>query len=67
MSMQSIRQYYSVPAKRGGRLRYSGNKSATTLMEIIGSKDQYLRCRIIDGPNAGLQTLLHPTWEIEYL
>lgn len=67
MSIGYIRKTYNVPAKRGGKLRYSGDKATPVLMEIIGTKGPYLKCRIADGFNAGLETLLHPTWEIEYI
>ncbi len=67
MSMEYIRKTYKVPAKRGGEIRYTGNKSGPVLMKIIGSKGQYLKCRIIDGFYGGIEILLHPTWEIEYL
>lgn len=67
MSMEYIRKYYGVPAKRGGKLRYSGGPGAPVSAEIIGTKGAYLKCRIIEGMNSGLKTLLHPTWKIEYL
>ncbi len=57
MSLDYIRRFYGVPAKRGGRIRFQG-RGAT----IIGANSQYLRVRLDDGTRA----LLHPTWEVEY-
>ena len=67
MSMEYIRKTYGVPAKRGGIIKYTGSKNEVVLMEIIGTKGHYLRCKMCKGVNSGLKTLLHPAWEIEYL
>jgi hypothetical protein len=61
MSMEYIREYYAVPAKRGGKLKYSGGPGGPVEMEIIGSRGAYLKCRILEVLNAGLKTLVHPT------
>ncbi len=58
MTMQYIRDYYGVPAKRGMRIVVDGMPG-----EIRGARGQYLRV-LIDG-DAKL-TDCHPTWEIEY-
>jgi hypothetical protein len=58
MSMQYIRDYYRVPAKRGARLAFQGRPGT-----IVGSSHQYLRVRL-DGDTSTV--LLHPTWEVEY-
>ncbi|MQB00525.1 MAG: hypothetical protein GEU78_09580 [Actinobacteria bacterium] len=68
MSMQYIRDYYKVPAKRGGRILYTyggeliGQPGEGT---IVGAKDQYLRVRFDSDPSR-IYTL-HPTWSVEYL
>lgn len=64
MSMQYIRDYYGVPAKRGGKIRYTGILSTPREGKIVGSSGQYLRVRF-----NGVKRLmtLHPTWQIEYL
>ena len=66
MSMQYIRDAYSVPAKRGGHIKITpdGNRGITFDGIIVGSKGAYLRVRV-----EGQRRLLtyHPTWNIEYL
>ena len=62
MSMQYIRKYYGVPAKRGGRIVYTGGylpREGT----IVGSIGAHLKLRL-DGDNKA--SAFHPTWEIEY-
>ena len=63
MSMQSIRDRYGVPAKRGGRIRYTAN-GAPHDGTIVASRGDHLRIRL-----DGLKWIgnYHPTWEIEYL
>ena len=63
MSMEYIRDYYRVPAKRGGRVKYTGQanpKEGT----IVGSNGGHLKIRL-DGEEHAWT--FHPTWEIEYL
>lgn len=61
--MTWIRNTYGVPAKRGGRVEYTG-----------GGNSQFGTIRSVDGPH--LMILLdgskhampfHPTWELRYL
>lgn len=59
MSAQYVRDYYRVPAARGGRIRFDGAPGV-----IVGFRDQYLRVRLDGEP--GIDTL-HPTWRVEYL
>jgi hypothetical protein len=59
MSMAYIRDYYSVPAKRGGRIAFMGKPGT-----IVGSRSQYLRVRLDHHPDK-IDTV-HPTWEMEY-
>ena len=66
MSLEYIRENYGVPAEIGGKVVYHGGKDESVMMEITGARNQYLRCKILDGTNAGHETLLHPTWDIEY-
>lgn len=64
MTMQYIRNAYSVPAKRGGRVEYSGDKTRLRLGTITGTSAAKLRIRL-DGDNfAGCY---HPTWKLRYL
>lgn len=66
MSMAYIREHYNVPAKRGGRVRYTpdGNRYLATEGVIVGSRGAYLRIRMGDEKKAGNY---HPTWDLEYL
>lgn len=65
MSMDQIRRTYNVPAKRGGRIRFSGNIGRKPLVgTILGSDGVRLRV-LFDGES--IRRILHPTWEVEYL
>jgi hypothetical protein len=66
MSMKYIREHYGVPAKRGGRVRFTpdGNRYLAHEGVIVGARGAYLRVRMGDEQKAGTY---HPTWEIEYL
>lgn len=61
--MQYIRETYKVPAKRGARVRYTGDGHAS-LGTVLGSHGARLRVQIDGEPAA---RTFHPTWEIEYL
>jgi hypothetical protein len=63
MSMAYIRRTYKVPAKRGGRVRYTWPSPPQT-GTIVGARGPHLRIRL-DGEKHS--ELYHPTWEIEYL
>jgi hypothetical protein len=57
MSMEYVRRFYGVPAKRGGRIRFDGVEGTIT------SATHHLRARMDDGR----RVILHPTWRVEYL
>ena len=57
MTMEWVRRNYGVPAKRGGRVLFSG------LPGRILSATHYLRVRL----DTGERVILHPTWRVEYL
>lgn len=63
MSMQSIRETYGVPAKRGGRVEYTGGK-APVLGRITSALGAYLMIRL-DGRSKSFP--FHPEWELRYL
>ncbi|MFD4457675.1 hypothetical protein [Nocardia sp. NPDC058480] len=63
MSMKYVRDYYAVPAKRGGRVRYTGDKEPQ-LGTITSARQGGLLIRL-DGDKRSLP--FHPTWELEYL
>lgn len=64
MSMESIRRSRGVPAKRGGRITYTGGdqpRSGT----ILSARNGYLRIRF-DGEEKRDPSPFHPTWELTY-
>lgn len=66
MSLEFVRHSYRVPAKRGGRVRLGDGFGAGLRGRegVITSADHRLRVRL-DGDKH--TTVLHPTWELEYL
>lgn len=65
MSMARLRRYYSVPAKRGMRVRYTGEGQDNPLLGTITSaRGFHLRIRL-----DGIKTpcIFRPTWELEYI
>jgi hypothetical protein len=58
MSLDYIRKYYSVPARRGGRVAYTGERT------ICGARGSHLSIRL-DGCKHTMP--FHPTWELRYL
>ncbi len=63
ISLAYICKTYSVPAKRGGRVRYTGC-GVPKMGTIIGASGAHLNIRL-DGAKHGMP--FHPTWQIEYL
>ncbi len=63
MGIEYIRRYYGVPAKRGGRVKYTGC-GRDELGTITGTMGSHLRIRL-DGLK--ISHPFHPTWELEYL
>lgn len=57
MSLQYIRSYYGVPAKRGALIKFQG-----ITCRILSSKGATLR---VQGPTKKFN--IHPTWQVEYL
>ena len=64
MSMKYIRTMYNVPAKRGGRVRFTRTDGVIEYGTITGISDAHLRVRL-DGMKYSLYC--HPTWHMEYL
>lgn len=60
--MAQVRDYYGVPAKRGGRVLFTGLKHPVA-GRIISAREMKLWIRTNDGRRFGP---LHPTWEMEY-
>lgn len=63
MTIAWIREHYSVPAKRGGRVEYTGD-GKTKLGTICGASGAHLKIRL-DGAKTSLH--FHPTWKLRYL
>lgn len=65
MSMERIRKRYDVPAKRGMRVKYTGEgKDKPEYGTITSARGHHLNIRL-DGHK--LPYIFHPTWELEYL
>jgi len=58
VSLAYIRDYYGVPARRGGRVRFDGRDGT-----IVGAQAQYLRVRL-DGDRRPITA--HAKWRMEY-
>lgn len=65
--LEYIARYYGVPAQRGQRVRYTGDKGPKAKARegtIVRAEGAHLRIRM-DGDS--FTNLYHPTWELEYL
>lgn len=62
-SMEYVRRSYRVPAKRGGRVVYTGEGSPK-LGTIRSSSNGRLNIQL-DGETRARK--FHPTWELKYL
>lgn len=63
MSLDYIRKTYSVPARRGGRVEYTG-EGKPELGTITSAGGAHLNIRL-DGIKHTMR--FHPTWELKYL
>ena len=64
MSLEYIRSYYRVPAKRFARVEYTGGPGPPRQGKITGARGARLLIRFDDD---GKTYVFHPTWEITYL
>ena len=65
MSVAQIRESRNVPARVGGRVRYTGGADGVAREgTITGGKNGYLQIRL-DGEQHAKN--YHPTWKLEYL
>ncbi len=64
MSLEYIRSFYRVPAKRGGQVEYTGGPGPTRQGKITGARGARLLIRF-EGEKQ--PHVFHPTWEIRYL
>ena len=63
MTLAYIRKAYGVPAKRGGRVEYTG-EGRSEFGTIAGARGAHLSIRL-DGVKHTLP--FHPTWKLKYL
>lgn len=63
MSLQYIRDYYKVPAKRGCKVKYNGDGRGR-VGRITSAEGNRIRVSF-DGTR--MRYILHPTWKIDYL
>ena len=63
--MYEIRKQYGVPAKRGGKIRYTDSRGKQWVGQIRSAKGGHLRVTFSEFPKA--IATIHPTWNIEYL
>lgn len=65
MSIDHIRESRGVPAKVGGRVRYTGSADGVPREgKIVGTRGGYLLIRL-DGQKHSQS--FHPTWKLEFL
>jgi len=68
MSMKYIRDYYKVPAKRGGRIKFVDGFGGVWFGRITSARGARLRVLPDDRvPGCKTRLNLHPTWNVEYL
>lgn len=61
MSLSYIRSTYNIPAKRGARVRFTGNSDRAVTGTITGASGHLLRIRL-DGEQKSRS--YHPTWRL---
>jgi hypothetical protein len=67
VSLDYIRRAYGVPAKRGGRIRFTDARGDVFNCTIKSARGHYLRVLVDDRvPGYRGRLTLHPTWQIEY-
>jgi hypothetical protein len=67
MSIKKIRNYYNVPAKIRGKIKFTNGSGCSFYCTIISTSGRYLRVKPDAIYNESKYWLLHPTWNIEYL
>jgi len=66
--MEYIRRAYGVPAKRGGRIRFTDSHGTIFNCTIKSARNGRLRVLVDDRvPGYRGRMDLHPTWQVEYL
>ncbi|TDB26820.1 hypothetical protein ATCM_03690 [Stenotrophomonas sp. ATCM1_4] len=62
--MEWVRKNYGVPAKRGGRVEYTGDGRPEPGTIISATPSGHLKVELDSRPRA---VRLHPTWKLRYL
>ena len=62
--MEWVRRNYGVPAKRGGRVEYTGDGRPELGTIISATASGHLKVELDSQPRA---IRLHPTWKMRYL
>jgi len=58
--MKYVRDYYKVPAKRGGYVKFDGRRAV-----ILSADNGHLNIQFL-APCIGIHARVHPTWRMEY-
>jgi hypothetical protein len=67
VSLEYIRRTYGVPAKRGGRVRYTDTAGVTWTGRITSARSGYILVAVDDRvPGYRRRLILHPTWNVTY-
>jgi hypothetical protein len=64
MSMEYIREFYKVPAKRGAKVEYLASDGELIEATIVGSSGAYLLVKLGNNKHT---SRMHPTWGLKYL
>jgi hypothetical protein len=68
MSMKYLRNTYGIPARRGGRVRFTDQDGVVWNGRITSTLGPYLRVLVDDRvPGYRRRLVLHPTWQVEYV
>ena len=68
MTLEYIRRAYEVPARRGGRVRYTNGQGVVLNCTIKSAKGSHLIVAVDDKANGQRNRMkLHPTWQVEYV
>jgi hypothetical protein len=67
MSMEWIRKTYNVPARRGGRIRFTDAHGGRWEGHITAASGPHLLVRMDGWRPKRRRARLHPTWNVEYL
>lgn len=68
MSLKYIREHYGVPARRGQKVKYTGEYRGEWFGTITSSSGPHIKVKPDDRTKSSkFRLILHPTWNVEYL